>query len=326
MITFDSSLIISNLTNPALLCFMIGAAAALLKSDLRVPSQVHETLSMYLLFSIGLKGGMALDKVTLSAMIHPLIMTLIIGISTPIIAYFTARYAGKISSINAAALAAHFGSVSAVTFMAAVNFATHTHVVYDGFLTALLVLLEIPGIVIALIIAGMTRTQKQIGLHSILHEALTGKSVLLLTGGLMVGLWADPKGLIPLESVFISPFQGILAFFLLEMGVVAALRLRESKKRLPFMLCYGTMMPLCFGLLSLCLGHYMDLAIGTNAILATMAASASYIAAPAAVKMALPEANPSLYLTTSISIALPFNLILGIPIYFSIAHLLAAHS
>jgi hypothetical protein len=214
-----------------------------------------------------------------------------------------------------------FGSVSAVTFMASVNFADQSGIAHEGFLTALLVLLEIPGIVVALMIAGCLHTTKKIHLGKVMHEAITGKSVILLTGGLLVGLLADRGGVASISNVFITPFQGVLAFFLLEMGVVAASRLKDAKSSLGFMLIYGTAVPVLFGCLGVLAGHLAGLSHGGIAILATMAASASYIAAPAAVKMALPDANPSLYLTTSISITLPFNIAIGIPLYFALAAL-----
>lgn len=315
----DPALITTNLTSPAVLCFVIGAFAALVKSDLRVPPQVHETISMYLLFAIGLKGGIALSATSIDAVLYPIVATLALGMVTPVIAYMLARKFGKLDVINAAALAAHFGSVSAVTFMASLNFAEQSGIGYEGFLTALLVVMEIPGIVIALALAGMLSSGKKVHLGHVVQEALTGKSVILLAGGLIVGLLGDRAGVNTITTVFITPFQGVLVFFLLEMGVVAASRLKEVKLSLPFMLMFGTAVPMLFGMLGAVAGMLAGLSQGGTAILATMAASASYIAAPAAVKMALPDANPGLYLTTAISITLPFNIIIGIPLYFTLA-------
>jgi uncharacterized protein len=316
---FESELLLSNLTSPAVLCFFIGAFSALVKSDLRVPPQVHETISMYLLFSIGLKGGIALSATSLDVIFIPMLATFFLGIVTPLIAYVVARFIGRLDVINACALAAHFGSVSAVTFMASLNFAEQSERSYEGFMTALLVLMEIPGIVIALALAGFLGSGKKVHLGHVVKEALTGKSIILLAGGLLVGLLADRSGVQAISTVFVSPFQGVLVFFLLEMGIVAATRIKEVKSSVSFMLVFGTALPLLFGMLGACVGTYAGLSSGGTAILATMTASASYIAAPAAVKMALPEANPGLYLTTSISIALPFNLIIGIPTYFALS-------
>lgn len=317
----NADLIISNLTSPPVLCFLIGAFAALVKSDLRVPSQVHETLSMYLLFAIGLKGGVALSNTNIETIFYPALITLALGFITPVTAYVLARKFGKLDIVNSAALAAHYGSVSAVTFMAAVYFANQSGIKHEGFITALLVVLEIPGIVVALMIAGYLNTSKKIHIGKVVHEAVTGKSVILLTGGLMVGLFADRGGLESISNVFVAPFQGVLAFFLLEMGVVAASRLKDAKSSIGFLLLFGTVVPLIFGCIGVIAGNIVGLSQGGTAILATMAASASYIAAPAAVKMALPDANPGLYLTSSISITLPFNISIGIPLYFALAAL-----
>lgn len=316
---FDAHLIISNLTSPAVLCFVIGAFAAMVRSDLRVPPQVHETISMYLLFAIGLKGGIALSETSFDIILNPIIATLALGIITPITAYIIARKFGKLDVINAAALAAHFGSVSAVTFMAALNFAQQSGVEYEAFITALLVVLEIPGIVIAISLAGLFASGRQIKISHVISESFTGKSIILLMGGLLVGMLGDRAGVSNITGVFITPFQGILTFFLLEMGFVAASRLKEVKASIFFMLGFGIVVPLMFSVLGTLAGQWAGLSMGGTAILATMAASASYIAAPAAVKMALPDANPGLYLTTSISITLPFNIIVGIPLYFAMA-------
>lgn len=319
MINLD--LMTSNLMSPAVICFVIGVFAAIIKSDLRVPSQVHEGISMYLLFSIGLKGGLALSDVTLSMILSPIFATLILGVMTPLIAYFLAYKVGKMNQLNSAALAAHFGSVSAVTFMAAMNFAQNAGISHEGFMTALVVVLEIPGIIVAIALAGFFTKDQKVDFKKVLHDAVTGKSVILLAGGLIVGLFADRSSLASLSSVFISPFQGMLVFFLLEMGVVAASRLKEIKKLWAFMLIFGTVVPLLFACLGIFAGSLAGLSYGGSAILGVMAASASYIAAPAAVKMALPNANPAIYLTLSVSITLPFNIAIGIPLYFSMAKL-----
>ncbi len=320
-------LVVANLTNPAVLCFIIGALAAFLKSDLRVPPQAHETISMYLLLAIGLKGGLSLSHAALADMLPAMAATLALGMITPVVAYNVARRFGKLDVVNSAALAAHFGSVSAVTFMAALNFATRSGIAYEGFMTALLVMLEIPGIVLALALAGFfaptTAQMPKVPFGKVLHEALTGKSIILLSGGVCIGLLGDAASVPVLKSVFVDPFQGILVFFLLEMGVVAASRFKEVRSSMRFMLTFGTLLPLLFGMLGALAGHFAGLSEGGTAILATMAASASYIAAPAAVRMALPAANPGLYLTVAISITLPFNIVVGIPIYFSLAQYLA---
>ena len=316
MINMD--LVAANLLSPAVICFALGAAAALLKSDLRVPPQVHETISMYLLFSIGLKGGIALDNSS-GDFLAPVIATLIMSILTPLIAFSVARWIGRQDVTNSGAMAAHFGSVSAVTFMAALNFGTLSGISSEGFLTALLILLEVPGIIIGIVLAKTMSESRDLGVGHILREALTSKSVILMGGGLLVGLLTDAKGIEAVSTVFITPFQGVLAFFLLELGVVAASRMRDSKAPFLFMMWFGTLMPILFGSMGLVAGHLAGLSVGGVAIFATMVASASYIAAPAAVRMALPDANEGLYLTTAISVTLPFNIVIGIPMWFALS-------
>ena len=308
-------LIAANLLSPAVICFALGVFAAYVKSDLRVPQQVHETISMYLLFSIGLKGGIALDNSAGTSILVPLIATLFMGVLTPLVAF----YIGKQSIVDSGAMAAHFGSVSAVTFMAALNFAALSNFKIEGYLTALLIVLEVPGIIIGIVLARLMSENRTISVNHVLREAITSKSVMLMGGGLLVGLLTDPKGIEAVSMVFIAPFQGVLAFFLLELGVVALKRLRESKAPLPFMLGFGITMPILFGAIGVIVGHFAGFSVGGTAVFATMAASASYIAAPAAVRMAMPEANEGLYLTTSISITLPFNIIIGIPAYFAVS-------
>jgi uncharacterized protein len=242
---------------------------------------------------------------------------------TPLVTYFLAKRIFKFSVIDSSALAAHFGSVSAVTFMAALNFAYITGVSYEEFMTALLVVLEIPGIIIALILAAKfnnTKNGKKINLRHAVIEAFTSKSIILLAGGLAIGAFADRVGVEKISGVFISPFQGILVFFMLELGFVAASRFREVKSEINKLLVLGTILPVVYGLFGIFIGINFGLSAGGTAILATMAASASYIAAPAAVKIALPEANPAIYLTTAISITLPFNIAFGIPMYFAISN------
>jgi hypothetical protein len=315
-------IIIANLTSPAVLAFAIGAFAAFIKSDLRVPPQVFETISMYLLLAIGLKGGLGLYTTEFGSVIKPVLGTILIGVITPLFTYFVAKKIFQFSTINSSALAAHFGSVSAVTFMAALNFAAITNIEYEGYMTALLVVLEVPGIIIALVLAAKLSTNnsgKKVNLKHAVLESITSKSIILLAGGLFIGMCADRSGIEKITGVFVSPFQGILVFFMLELGFVAASRYREVQKDLKKLLVLGTVLPLIFGTLGTLIGISVGLSAGGTAILATMAASASYIAAPAAVKIAIPEANPAIYLTTAISITLPFNIAFGIPLYFEMA-------
>ena len=315
-------LILQNLFSPAVLCFMLGGLAAMLKSDLRVPPQMLETISMYLLFAIGLKGGFALQSADLTGFAPALAATLALGTITPILAFAAAKSFLRLDRTNAAAVAAHYGSVSAVTFMAAISLAKYQNIPVEGFIYALLVVLEIPGIVIALLLAKRQAGDPNQSIGAVLHEAVTGKSIILLAGGMAVAWLSPAVSHEPLQSVFINPFQGVLVFFLLELGYVAFSRLKEIEQPMPKLMVFGIIVPLAFGMIGLGLGHWAGLSAGGMAMLAVMAASASYIAAPAAVGMALPAANPAIYLTLSISITLPFNIGFGIPLYFALAQML----
>lgn len=317
-----TSALLVNLTSPAVLAFFLGILACLVKSDLRVPQQVYDVISQYLLFSIGLKGGFALEQSGIGDVLLPAGATLILGASTPFIAFWVARVIGRQSRINAAALAAHYGSVSAVTFMAAISF---VHVQYgegsyESYMTALLALLEIPAILIGLVIASRARTasgaQASAPFSHVLAEVFTGKTMILLIGGMVIGYVSGAPGKALVEPVFFIPFQGVLVFFMLEMGIVAAERLREIKRRdAVFLLAFGTLIPLLFAVFGAVLGIWAGLSVPGTLIFTVMAASASYIAAPAAVRMSLPEANPAIYLSSALGVTLPFNLLVGIPLY-----------
>jgi uncharacterized protein len=228
---------------------------------------------------------------------------------------------GRFDVPNAAALAAHYGSVSAVTFAASQTFLQALQVPYEGFMPTLVALLEVPAIIIALLIA---RTQMNGGgsMNEVLHELFAGKSILLLLGGLVIGFLAGKPGLEQVAPLFVEPFRGALTLFLLEMGMVAARRFRDLRKVGLFLIGFGIIMPIIHGILGLWLGQIAGLSLGGALILGVLAASASYIAAPAAVRIALPQASPGYYLTASLAITFPFNLAVGIPLYFSIAQLL----
>lgn len=320
-----TELVIANLTSPAILCFFLGILVTLLKSDLRVPPAVHEAISLYLLFAIGLKGGFAIANSSVHELIKPAIATLTIGIITPFIAFLVARGIGRLNAQNAAALAAHYGSVSAVTFMAAISFAKISDIPTEAFMPALVALLEIPGILIALVLVHVYHRGADTKVSAVVHEVLTGKTMMLLIGGVIIGVISGEKGKTLIAPVFVDAFQGILTFFLLEMGIIAAQRLKEMRESIGFLIVYGITLPLLFGTFGAFMGYFSGLSIGGAMVLATMAASASYIAAPAAVKISIPTANPSIYLTASLGITLPFNLIVGLPLYYQIVKWIFLH-
>jgi len=313
-----ADIIVTNLLSPAILAFALGVVAALVKSDLRLPEALYSSLTIYLLLAIGLKGGVELSRTPVSEFIWPALMTLFLGVLTPITAYNVLRRLGKMDRANSAAIAAHYGSVSAVTFIVAITFGTMTGATVEGFMPALVAILEVPAIAVALMIA-FVRGERAGSWKQALHEVLAGRSVVLLLGGLLIGAAVGIRGYAPVEPFFGTMFMGALTLFLLEMGIVAARRLRDLKKTGLFLVAFGILVPIAHGLLGTWLGGVAGLSVGGAAVLGAMVSSASYIAAPAAVRIALPEANPTLYLTASLGITFPFNITLGIPLYFLFA-------
>jgi hypothetical protein len=311
-------LVKQNLLSPIVLSFLLGIAATLLHSDLRIPQEIYAALSIYLLFSIGMKGGAELAELhSLSVFAKPALAALVVGSMIPIMCYFILRRFGKFSVIDAAAIAAHYGSVSAVTFIATLNFLERQKMPYEGFMPAVVAVLEVPAIVIALGIAGfMSGKVKNWG--AALHEIFTGKSILLLVGGITIGYFAGHKGWDQVAPFFYKPFKGVLCLFLLEMGMVAARRFGDLPKVGLFLIGFGILMPIVNGTLGAVAGYFAGLSVGGAMVLAVLCASASYIAATAAIRVSLPEANPGYYLTAALAITFPFNLTVGIPLYLAI--------
>ena len=315
-------ILVANLLSPVILAFVLGIIASLVRSDLRLPDALYSALTIYLLLAIGLKGGVELSRTPLADFIWPALLTLVLGIVTPITAYIVLRRLGKMDRANSAAIAAHYGSVSAVTFIVAITFGSMTGAVAEGFMPALVAILEVPAIIVALMISFM-RGERAGSWQKALHEVVVGRSVVLLVGGLLIGLIVGVDGYAPVQPFFGGMFMGALTLFLLEMGIVAARRLRDLRTVGLFLIGFGIAVPIVHGLLAVWLGGHAGLSVGGSAVLGAMVSSASYIAAPAAVRIALPEANPTFYLTASLGITFPFNLTLGIPLYFAAAAWLA---
>lgn len=308
----------SNLLSPIILMFVLGIIASLVKSDLKLPEPLYNGLAIYLLLAIGLKGGVELNQTPLSEFVLPALATLGLGLITPVIAYNVLRRLGKFDRINASAIAAHYGSVSAVTFIVAIAFGNLTGQTAEGFMPALVAILEVPAIVVALMIA-FTREKRAGSWQEAMHEVLSGKSVILLIGGLLIGWVAGPDDFEAVAPFFESGFKGALGLFLLEMGVITARRLEGLKEVGVFLIAFGILVPIFHGLLAVWLGSVAGLSLAGSAVLGAMVSSASYIAAPAAVRIALPEANPTFYLTASLGITFPFNITIGIPLYYAFA-------
>jgi hypothetical protein len=280
---------------------------------------VTSLLSTYLLFSIGLKGGIELRNATLGDIAAPTLVTLAIGLLVPVVAYRAARSFVGLGVADAASLAAHYGSVSAVTFSAAETFTRAAGTLDEGYLPALVALLEIPGIVVAMVIA--SRALGGRNLRSAVHEVVTGKSIVLLVGGLLIGCFANQKGIEKVEPLFKELFAGVLVLFLLDLGTLAAQRLKTLKEVGVRLVVFAIAMPLVFGTVGVLGGTIAGLSIGGAAVLGAMAASASYIAAPAAVRVGLPEADVGLSLGAALGMTFPFNLAIGIPLFHELANL-----
>jgi hypothetical protein len=320
----------NNLLSPVTLCFILGVIAKLSRSEFSLPRDIYLGISAYLLLALGLKGGVELAEASVGTILGPLGATLLLGCLTPISAYLIVRKLGRFSVADAAGIAAHYGSVSAVTFLAAQSFINEISLKnpslppLENIMPTLLTLLESPGITIALAIGAFGTASADKSRRKILHELLTSRTTVLLVGGLIIGTQIGHKNWEVIAPFYDSKggiFRGLLCLFLLEMGVVAGARMGDFKKVGLFLLGFGTLVPIFHGTLAIVAGSYAGLSVGGCTVLAAMAASASYIAAPPAVRMALPDANPSYYLTSALAITFPFNLVLGIPIYFEIAKL-----
>lgn len=318
-------LMADNLLSPMVLAFALGMIASFLRSDLKFPDAIYSFLSIYLLFAIGLKGGVTLSTAPIGAMSLALVAALFISSLIPLMTFCVARFL-RYTHSDSAALAAHYGSVSVVTFIAAQVFVGQVGYPADSYMAAILAVMEVPAIVMALIMA--RRSQQETSeiqdgsLWQDIRGILTGKSILLLIGGLCIGYISGEKGFDRVAPFFVSPFQGVLVLFLLEMGLVAGQRLVESRRIPPSLICIALGIPLISGLFGVVCGKMIGMSVGNTTLLATLAASSSYIAAPAAVRLALPRANPAYYLTASLAVTFPFNLSVGVPLYYQLARIM----
>jgi hypothetical protein len=312
----------ASLLSPMVLAFVLGIFAALVKSDLKFPDELYSALTIYLLFAIGLKGGMKLEGVSLSVVGGPLMVAIGLSCLIPVWSFFILKGMVRLDATNAGAIAAHYGSVSAVTFSAVMAFLETAKVPVEGFAPALLAVMEAPAIIVAVFLAmrcGGAGGGKPAKFGPLLHDLLTGKGIILLLGGLVIGLAGGKKGFDQVAPLFDAPFKGVLALFLLEVGLITGRRLGDLKSAGWRLAVFSIAMPLLHGLLGAWLGAWCGLGLGGSAVMATLAASASYIAAPAAVRIALPNASPALYLASSLGITFPFNIVIGIPLYFQFA-------
>ncbi len=310
-------LAVENLTSPPVLAFVLGVVAVLVRSDLRLPDPIHTWLATYLLLAIGLKGGHALHGVDLGDLALPALATLAVGVIVPALIFVSSRRLLRLDLEDAGSFAAHFGSVSVVTFTAAVVFAVEAGSEPEPFMATLVALLEVPGIIVALLLVSFSGGSS--GWRQALHEVLTGRSVLLLIGGLVIGVLASDEAFARVDPFFVVLFPGLLTLFLLDMGATAAAQLRDSRSLTPPVVVFGLVAPVTLGVIGVGVGTLAGLSIGGSAVFGAMVASASYIAAPAAVRIALPQANAGLSLGVALGVTFPFNLAIGIPLYLAMA-------
>ncbi len=291
--------------------------AGLSRSELRLPAQIYDFVSILLLLSIGLKGGIELAKQPFLDLVPDILAVTAMGFLLPLFAFPLLYYLGKLKRADAASIAAHYGSVSVGTFAVAIAYFESQQISYEEHLPLLLVILEVPAIIVGILLAKGLSSETNWG--SVAHEVFLGKGIVLLLGGLVIGWIAGPEGLSSVEPLFFDLFKGILAIFLLEMGLIASAQLSDLRRYGIFLLAFGLTMPIFSAIIGTLLGIFLELSTGGTAMLAILAASASYIAVPAAMRISVPEANPSLSLTASLGITFPFNVIVGVPLYLKFA-------
>ena len=316
-------LALSNLVSVGVLAFAFGFIAARIKSDVRVPEQIYQFLSIYLLFGIGLKGGHSLKSVSFEEIFAPAITTIIAGALIPVLAYLSLRFVRALSVMDRGAIAAHYGSTSLVTFSAALLFLESNSVFVEGFAPALLTLMEIPGLIVGIYLGSRT-PGTTVKWSETLKEVLLGKTVLLLFGGLFIGAVSSNEGYEKVSPFFVGLLSGLLVLFLLHLGYLAGFNFSEVRTVGKPLIVFAVLFPLIIGVVGVALGGVIGLSVGGSTILGVLCASASYIAAPAAVGVALPKANATVALMSSIGVTFPFNLIVGIPVYFKVAEFLSA--
>lgn len=312
------------------LFFLLGLLARLVKSDLALPGVLYETLSIYLLLAIGLKGGVELSKQSLDAIVPQMLFCLALGLVIPLLLYPVLRRLVGLNGFDAASVAAHYGSVSVVTFAVASAYLTYRNIQFEAHAALWVALLEAPGIVAGIALArwsenkqsGATGAKTGFSWNSLAHDVFLGKSVFLLVGGLTIGTLMGEAGTAPIAPLFTVLFKGVLALFLLELGLVAGGRLGELKRYGIKLIAFAVLAPMGLAVLGALGAKVLGLSTGGIAIMAALAASASYIAAPTAMRIAVPQANAALSITAALGVTFPFNVLLGIPLYLKLAQYL----
>jgi uncharacterized protein len=311
---------LSTLFSPVILFFILGALAAAARSDLAIPEPMAKGMSLYLMAAIGLKGGV---QVAASGLTTDMLLAAIAGMALsaalPLIAFALLRSFGRLDPLNSGAVSAHYGSVSVVTFVTAMEIFTARNLAPGGYMVAVMALMETPAIITGLWLARRNLPAKPGDSGGLWHEVLLNGSVVLLMGSFAIGVITGPDGTKAIKPVFDTAFRGVLCLFLLDMGLVAVRRLQSSRAITLRLAALALLLPLINGLVGAAVGALLGLETGSVAALATLCASASYIAVPAAVRLALPEANPGISLSMSLAISFPFNITVGIPLYAALA-------
>lgn len=309
-----------NALDPVVLFFVLGALAGLMHSDLRLPSAIYDFVTMLLLLAIGLKGGVELSRQPLAELAPQMLAVVAMGLLLPLLAYPLLHYAGRLARADAASIAAHYGSVSVGTYAVVAAYLGSRGIFYEEYMPVFVVLLEMPAIVVGIVLARGWSAQRDWA--PLAREIFLGKGVVLLTGGLLIGWVAGADGVQSVSPLFFDLFKGFLALFLLEMGLITASQLGGLRRSGLFLAGFAIVFPLFSALLGGSLGWTLGLSAGGTVVLATLAASASYIAVPAAMRMAVPEANPSLSLAAALGVTFPFNILIGIPLYHAAVRLI----
>ena len=303
--------------DPVVGFFALGLLAGLAGSDLKYSSSLYDTLTIYLLIAIGLKGGFELSQTSVLPLVLPIVVVVALSAGTPLLGYQLLLRVGKLSHADAASISAHYGSVSVVTFAVGASYLGRQGVEYDGYMSVFLVFLEFPAIIIGVLLArGISRDT---GWRHLAREVLAGKAILLLVGALLIGwIWGRDAGR-PLLPFFEDLFKGFLALFLLGMGVTTASRMDDLRRVGPFLIGFAIVLPMISAAGGVVVGSVLGLSLGSTTLLAVLYASASYIAAPAAMRIAIPEANPALSMGAALGVTFPFNVLVGVPLYHQLA-------
>lgn len=321
---------VDNLLSPMILFFLLGLAAGLARSNLAIPEQISKFLAVYLILAIGFKGGVALASAGEGVQVFTaMLLAAVLSAVLPLLAYGLLRLWTSADQPNAAAIAAHYGSVSVVTFVAGTAFLHQRGETFEGYLVAMLAMMEMPAVIVGILLARRSaRTQSRDSTagsspRQVLHEAVLSGSVVLLLGSLVIGWLTGSNGMKALEPFIDQPFKGVLSLFLLDMGILTAQRLLAARGIEPRLLLFGIYMPLLGAATGLLAGSLIGLSAGGIMLVGVLTASASYIVVPAAVRLAIPQADPAQYMTLSLGVTFPFNVVLGIPIYYAAARFLS---